>query len=274
MKDGVNYVAILMEALNSTNGKLAECYRMFHPFSFLNQIKLACQFNARNMNLQPVATYKGWKSKFNRQVKKGAKAFSMLQPAVFQRTDPETQEKLFDKHGNPIMIKVFRLKNMWFAVSDTEGDDIETKLETPSFNFERVLKNLNITRVEYNSTNGNSQGYCEIETGNIAINPVAVNPLKTGCHEVAHSLLHSKKKRVDEIHDDYGLHECEAEGTALILMKIFNLATDEQIENMVYYIKNWMTEAKDLNVKNIEQKCAKNIMFAVDKILKANEQVA
>lgn len=256
----INYKQLWEKALSS-DGRLSQCYQMFHNYSFNNLMWLWTQFDARKQETCPVATYKKWQD-LGRQVKRGSKAFMMCMPGAKKYKDEKT--------GEEVVHSYFFDARKWFALSDTEGEDISIKMETPSFSLERILRNLEIKRIEFDRFDGNSQGYCRLTTGEIAISPVAEAPIKTALHEIAHSLLHRGE---DQIHDERGIRECEAESTALLAGSALNVLTDKQKENSVGYIKHWMNQLEDMDKDKLIDRCARNVFGAVDKILKANQEI-
>ena len=74
------FAELLNEALTKP-GILSQAYSMFHQYSLGNQMWVWAQLTARNIPLGPVATYKNW-GEFNRTVKRGEKALSMIMPVV------------------------------------------------------------------------------------------------------------------------------------------------------------------------------------------------
>jgi len=255
----IEYAKILDDML-TRRGKIAECYSIFHDYSMLNQVCLVNQYLDRGQQPAPVATYKKWAS-LDRQVKKGAKALWMWIPTVRKEetVDKETGEK---KERSWLQ---FYFKPLWFSVSDTEGADIQDKLDAVSqvFDLDGTLRELGIKRVPFRMINGNAQGYMVATSGNIAINPVAAHPEKTALHEIAHSLMH----RDSNADLPKGQKEVEAEATALICGTVLNILSDEEQEESVGYIRHWM-QAADPDVLTTS---AKRIFAAVDKILRANK---
>lgn len=252
----INYTELLEKALQA-EGTVAQCYSVFHQYSFRNMILLCSQFAYRDQPLAPVATFKKWQE-LNRQVKKGSKALAMYVPMIKKEVDKETgeeKERFF-----------FYVRNAWFSLNDTTGEDVILKTETPVFSLSRIMDNLGIKLLPYESTNGNAQGYCT--KSGIAINPVAQNPIKTALHEIGHFILHSDK---DDYHDERGLYECEAESTALLAGMVLGVLDEQAKSNSVGYIKGWMRHYKNLDAGKMIERCAKNIFSAVDKILIANK---
>jgi N-terminal domain of anti-restriction factor ArdC len=177
------FAKLLTEALNMP-GKLSDCYRMFHNYSFGNQILAMMQVGA-----EPINTYNGWQM-LNRQVKKGAKAIELCMPFTIKRdkNDPDSDS-----------FQAFGYRRNWFGLSQTEAMTGNGTYELPKaipFNKARVLNSLVITEEPFAISNGNTQGYCHEMT--LAINPVAKFPLKTLWHEIAHIMLGHTEQRMAE----------------------------------------------------------------------------
>lgn len=231
----------LIDEVLAQPGKISDCYRMFHDYSFNNQILAMAQVGA-----QPINTFMGWKA-LGRSVKKGEKAIALCMPVTI--TDKEDKDK---------KKTIFILKNNWFGLSQTEGDDV-TPVEVPGFNEAKVLEVLEIEKVPFERTNGNVQGYAT--KNKIAINPVAAHPVKTLFHEIAHVIL----GHTTEISFESGtrsIQETEAETVAYILSNVFGQT--DNLEESRGYIQGWN------NKEGISEASASKIIRTVEKILKAN----
>lgn len=262
MASTINYRELLEDALK-LDGEIATCYSLFHDYSFGNQMWLWFQFAGRGVKPCPVATYNRWKE-LGRQIQKGSKAYRMCVPSIKTKIDEETGEKVIAN------VRFFDASK-WFALSDTDGEDFEQKVEIPEFSLSRVLENLGIKQIDYDMIDGNCQGFCKIDTGDIAISPLATDPIGTACHEIAHSLLHAKKD--GDIHDDRGIHECEAESVSMLTCMALGVITPQQKSESVGYIKSFLKKCKDMDKEKLIDQCAKRIFSTVDKILKANKEV-
>lgn len=192
--------------------------------------------------MEPVATYKKW-TELGRQVKKGSKAKAIIRP-LFAR-DKNKKESTFLTGFKPV--------NCIFGYSDTEGPEIE--FDNTIWNKDLALSKLGIKMIPYSELNGNSQGYA-CEKG-IAINPVAVCPMKTLFHEVAHIVMgHVGEDK------DRGIKEFQAETTAHIVMK--ELGFDFNESESRAYVQGWLkTKPTDADIKAV--------FTTVDKIIKAGK---
>ncbi|EQD55032.1 hypothetical protein B2A_05908, partial [mine drainage metagenome] len=109
----------------------------------------------------------------------------------------------------------------WFALHHTEpmagAEPQAIETVTPDWNAGRALEALDITREDFEHTNGNVQGYARPNARRVAVSPLAVNPAKTLFHEIAHCLLHSEQARMEDAADlTRDLAEVEAESAAYL----------------------------------------------------------
>lgn len=230
-------------------GHLSGIYNRFYTYSFNNQILLWMQGVT-----EPVATFNRWKE-MGRQVKKGSKAKAILRPITVKLKDE------VDDQGNPRQITKFKLVNALFTVSETEGDELPEYIP-PEWSEERALSELSITRVPFAMLDGNAQGY-SFER-NVAISPVAVYPLKTLFHELAHVVLgHTAPDQMVEYGKHRGIKEFQAEATAYLCMNDIGATEHMDASASRGYIHSW------LGGKTPPDSAIKDVFKAVDTILKA-----
>lgn len=222
-------------------GSLGNTYNRFYSYSFGNQILLMWQGV-----VEPVATYKKWQE-LGRQVKKGSKAKAILQPVINQDETGETE------------IKGFFMRNCLFGLSETTGDEIKLP-EIQKWNKDTALKNLKIKEIPFKRIDGNVQGYAN--KNGIAINPTAVNPMKTLLHEIAHKVLGHTDNQ--EMHR--GIKEFQAECSAYLLMIELELSTWQELSTCRAYIQDWLAGNKPTDQE------IKQVFHAVEKILKAGRE--
>jgi hypothetical protein len=103
----------------------------------------------RGIEPGPINTFPGWLS-LNRQVKRGEKAIELCMPLTRSRENESGEREHF--------ISSFIWKRRWFVISQTEGEAIPP-VEIPAWSKEAALKNLDITEIPFDSTNGNTQGF-------------------------------------------------------------------------------------------------------------------
>ena len=176
----------------STPGKLLEAYSAFHNFSVGNSLLALFQCYDRGITPGPLNTYKGWQQ-LGRQVRKGEKAIVLCMPLAYKRRVHEkihnleqsgTSQPVQDEKDacNEITRYRFALRPYWFVLAQTDGEAPFT-LSIPAFDLATALCELRIQQVDFESTNGNAQGYAFERS--IAINPLAQLPHKTTFHELA-----------------------------------------------------------------------------------------
>lgn len=249
----VNFSTLLNDAV-SKPGIISKAYSQFYDYSFGNQLLAWSQLSSRGLELSPIATYKKWQE-LGRQVKKGEKAIALVMPVLINKKDDQ---------GNKTedTLRIFTVKNNWFALSQTEGSDFAREIKIPSWDKTKALDALGITEAVYNSLDGNCQGYAFEKS--IAINPVAQFPHKTRFHEIAHIVLGhtSEHPMLDSEKTPRDIKEVEAESVAYILCSLLDLPGLEESRG---YIQNWLRDSE------VSDKSAMRIFGAVDKILKAGQ---
>lgn len=250
----VSFKNLLKEAV-SKEGRLAECFSLMHDYSLINSYMLVRQQKAKGQKVKPCASFSKWQ-KMGGHIKRGSKALTIFIPKIkkVMVEDKESGEKI------PVNITTgFFLKNAVFSFNDIDGippaqlPDIKN-----NFSIKKAMEKLNIKQVEYDYISGNSQGYCEIDSGAVALNPLAVNAFETILHEVAHAVLHldNEGKEVKR-----NIKEVEAECTAYIVVNTLGIKSGNA--EMRGYIQDWAHGAE------IDDKTARRIFSAASKILKA-----
>jgi antirestriction protein ArdC len=244
---------LLQDAVNKP-GIISKCYSTFHGYSLGNQLLAWSQCEERNIPLGPIATYKKW-SELGRQVTKGQKAIALVMPVTVNKKDVAGE-----KTGD--VFKFFTLRNSWFVLSQTEGDEYVNEVVTPAWYKAAALVKLDISEVAFNYADGNCQGYASGRT--IAVNPVAVLPHKTRFHELAHVVLGHTTSEVmaDSEKTPRDIREVEAEGVAYILCSVLDLPGLLESRG---YIQGWLRGAK------VSDKSAQRIFSAANKILEAGK---
>lgn len=252
-KQSVPFAQLLKDAVNQP-GIISKAYSQFYGYSLGNQMWAWSQCLGRQIALGPIATYKRW-TELGRQVKKGEKAISLVMPVTIQKKD-EAGEKTGD------VFQMFTVRNNWFVLSQTDGQEYVQEVTTPQWNKEQALEKLGITEEAFALLNGNVQGYAQLKS--IAINPVAQYPHKTRFHEIAHIVLgHTTEGLVtDSEATPRDVREVEAEAVAYILCSVLNLPGLHESRG---YIQGWLADAE------ISDKSAQKIFSAANKILEAGK---
>lgn len=230
----------LLEAMLSIPGSTGDAYSRFHPYSIRNLGFLALQ----GCPMEPVATYKKW-TELGRQVKRGSKAYSILRPIQVKLKDEQEDE------DSPKFIQRFKVVRALFNYSQTAGDDLPP-YEPPAWSVDRALGALAITRVPFEMHEGNVGGYAVGRE--LAVNPMAPNPLRTSIHEIAHiDLGHTDTEGIEQYRSHRGTFEVEAETTAHIALKEIGALDDETASVSRGYIQGWLGDRalSDSNIKRI-----------------------
>jgi antirestriction protein ArdC len=247
----VAWSSLLADAVNKP-GVISKAYSQFYDYSMGNQILAWSQLVGRGIDLSPIATFKKWKE-LGRSVRKGEKAIALVMPVTITKKD-EAGQKTDD------CFQLFMLRNNWFALSQTDGEDFAQEVKTPEWDAAKALAALNIAQINFASADGNCQGYA---TGrSVAVNPVAEYPHKTRFHELAHVVLgHTAEGTMnDDDRTPRDIREVEAESVAYILCSVLGLPGLDESRG---YIQHW------LSYSEITDKSAQKIFGAADKILKA-----
>jgi len=253
-KQSVPFSQLLADAVNQP-GVISKAYSTFHGYSIGNQMWAWAQCLSREIPLGPIATYKKW-TELGRQVRKGEKAISLVMPVTIAKKDEQGE-----KTGE--VFQMFSVRNNWFVLSQTDGDEFVNEVPTPAWNKAKALETLGITETDFGLANGNVQGYAQLDS--IAVNPVAEFPHKTRFHEIAHVVLgHTKEGLVtDSEFTPRDTREVEAEGVAYILCSLLDLPGLHESRG---YIQNW------LQGNEISDKSAQRIFAAANKILEAGKE--
>ena len=248
-----NFSQLLNDAVNQP-GIISKCYSTFHGYSIGNQLLAYSQCVARDIPIGPIASFKTWKD-LGRSVKKGEKAIALVRPVTIAKKD-DAGEKTGDA------FQLFVLKNQWFVLSQTEGEEFVNEVAVPTWDKAKALETLGITEVAFDHTDGNCQGYAVSKS--IAVSPLAVLPHKTRFHEIAHVVLgHTSEGQLsDSESTPRDIREVEAEGVAYILCSLLNLGGLDESRG---YIQNWLQGGE------VSDKSAQRIFSVANKILEAGQ---
>jgi hypothetical protein len=182
----------LLKRAVSEPGTISAAYTAFHDYSIGNQLAALFQCTLRKIPVGPISTLKNWKSK-GRYVKRGEKAIWLCMPITGKKTvkDEITGEESADHYT------FFVWKPRWFVLAQREGQEYKPDAIINAWNRAKALEGLNIEERPFEMIDGNCQGYSQHRA--IAINPLAVNPIKTTIHEMGHVLCgHTTEGRVTD----------------------------------------------------------------------------
>ena len=271
------------KALSAEIRRYLTFFSKFHSYSFYNRMLIFIQ----RPEATKVASYKLWQSKF-RQVKKGAKAITVLAPAgkpEMTQYDDETAE-LMGQIGvtNKPQITRFRAVNV-FDISDTEpidergevpdspqwwGDN--TPSETADVLFGAVSEvasdmGINVTQSD---AKGGEKGFSAGDHINISSDVSGAARLSTMIHEIAHELMHWKKSSIYFIDNGEGrqkaeLQELQAESVSYVVLKHYGIP----VSHHATYLVLW--KANKERIQNNLEVISKVSQFLITKI---DEQVS
>lgn len=262
--------AVIEQALTQP-GTIAGCYSLFRDYSINNTIAFAMQLKAHGRAIAPVKAGKQWvKGGFiteEERLKHKKEMLWGLLPVFNEYTvkDENGKPKL-DENGEPKKLQslaYFKTVQAWYASSQLP---IEVKQEVETdFNEQEVLDRLGLTMIEWNTIDGNAQGYAIPNKKEIAINPLCTKRVDTFIHEVAHCLLHSNEdKIVDGVELDRSTKEVEAELTSYLVMVMIGIENETILSNARGYIQGWLNRGEH-EFKNYGRvyKAANTIMKAI-----------
>jgi antirestriction protein ArdC len=261
-KPMVSWAALLDEAVKK-RGFIHEAYTRFHSYSIGNQLLALFQCLERGILPGPLATFPRWKE-LGRHVKKGEKALTLCMPLTCKRTKAVKRE---DGTGQEEQFAFthFSLRPFWFTLAQTEGKDYQPA-NLPEWSEEIALAALKIEREQFQTMDGNTQGYAK-KGHKIAVSPVAALPFKTLVHECAHVILgHCEEANLSDTEViPYDVREVEAEAVALLCCESLGLPGAEFSRG---YIQSWGQR------QPISERSAQRIFHAADQILRAGRLAA
>jgi hypothetical protein len=249
----------LLKRAVSEPGTISAAYSAFHNYSIGNQLAALFQCTFRKIPVGPISTLKDWNTK-GRFVTRGEKAIWLCMPITGKKAVKDEAGQETTEHYT-----FFVWKPRWFVLAQTEGEDYKPDTASHAWNRAKALEALNIEEQPFEMVDGNCQGYSQHKT--IAISPLAVNPLKTTIHEIAHILCgHTLEGRVtDSELAPRHLREAEAESVAFLVGSIIGL---DNLSDSRGYIQGW------LQGDSIPEKSAQKILRVADQILKAGSNPA
>lgn len=249
---------VLLEKAISEPGMIASAYTRFHNYSMGNQLLAMFQCLEREIQPGPIGTFMHWKE-LGRHVKKGEKAITLCMPITGKGKKTET-----DDAGNETETEFgytrFIYRNNWFVLAQTEGEAYSAP-DAPAWDESAALAALNVTREEFNLTDGNTQGCAKDRS--VHISPVAEFPMKTLFHEIAHVVLgHTAEGSLNDGAErtPRDIRELEAESVAMLCCESLGLGGAEFSRG---YIQSWFKG------NTVPEKSAQKIFKAADQILKA-----
>lgn len=255
----------LQEYMESDKYKeLLRVMSRFYNYSFNNCLLIAMQCPSASY----VAGYRSWQRNFHRQVKKGAKAISIISPVPYKKKNEETgeeEERLGFRASSVFDIsdtyQIEDLDPVQIGVADLEGNVENFK------DFVAALTETSPVPVYYELFDSKElKGYFSESENRIVIQDGMTErqTMKTLVHEVAHALLHTKAQMEKEPRDRMQ-KEIEAESVAFVVCEHYHVHTDEYT---FPYIVGWSTgKAGELVTKSMQ-----TILKTSDTIIKGIDE--
>lgn len=257
-----------------------------HYKEFLTKMSQFNQYSSRNLRLilaqKPdasyLAPYNTWR-KFERHVKRGEKALSVIIPVTYVKKDQQGQP-ILDKNGKPETGMTFRLKPTTFDVSQTEGKEMpkaaEVKEQLTDLDYANLYRALmsiaktNDVSVRFEEMAGETKGYYSPAEHQIVLRSHDMNKsqlIKTFIHETAHSELHhSNHPQREQLTRSNA--ELQAESVAYVVASYYGIDTSDYSFD---YIAGWSKDKEtlaDLEAQlDIVQQEAKSLMVRMDQEL-------
>ncbi|HEM3588362.1 TPA: toprim domain-containing protein [Streptococcus suis] len=260
----------MKEYVNSDKYKqFLQAISKFHDYSIYNVHMMLSQ----KTDISLVASYRKWKTDFDRQVQKGEKGIKIWVPMTFKEKDKNGQPVL-DADGQEKTITRFKLGTV-FDVSQTAGKELPKPVynlesDVPDYqNIYRAARHVlqeNGVKISFRTIDSGANGYYHIENNEIVIADKKMSEaqiLKTLFHEMAHSELHHHN-------DGYSRSERElqAESIAYVVANHFGIDTSEY---SFAYLHNWSLDKQgyeDLeNQLKVVQSESKSLINRIDKSL-------
>lgn len=254
--------------------------------NFLTKMSQFNQYSSRNLRLilaqKPdasyLAPYNTWK-KFDRHVKRGEKALSVIIPVTYVKKDQQGHP-ILDKDGKPETGLTFRLKPTTFDVSQTEGKAMpkaaEVKEQLTDLDYANLYRALmsiaktNNVSVRFEEMEQSTFGYYNPTENQIVLRSNEMNKsqiIKTFLHETAHSELHHNDNSQQE-QLTKSTAELQAESVAYVVASYYGIDTADYSFD---YLAGWSNDKEtlaDLEAQlDIVQQEAKSLMVRMDQEL-------
>jgi len=262
-------------ALSAEIRRYLTFFSKFHDYSFFNRILIFIQ----RPDAKKVASYRKWQEKF-RQVKKGAKAITILAPIINKdKSVPDDEASLgMGEFNRDKDVRGFRAVNV-FDISDTEpidergdvpdepqwwGDNTPSETADELFMYaSEVASDLGI-KVTQSDAKGGEKGFAAGDHINISSDVSGAGRLSTMIHEIAHELMHFKAKSIfyqdDEVRGSSELKELQAESVSYVVLKHYGLP----VSHHTTYLALWKANKEKIQ-SNLEV-ISKVSQFIIGKI--------
>lgn len=269
-------------ALSAEIRRYLTFFSKFHDYSFFNRILIFIQ----RPDAKKVGSYKKWQEKF-RQVKKGAKAITILAPIVTKdKSVPDDEASLgMGEFNRDKDVRGFRAVNV-FDISDTEpmdergdvpdepqwwGDNTPSETADELFMYASEVASDMSIKVTQSDANGGEKGFAAGDHINISSDVSGAGRLSTMIHEIAHELMHFKAKSIfyqdDEVRGSSALKELQAESVSYVVLKHYGLP----VSHHTTYLALWKANKEKIQ-SNLEviSKVAQFIIGKIDEEAERN----
>jgi len=255
----IPWMALLDEAL-SKPGLLSDAYQTFHSYSVTNMMLAMSQTSPEKFG--PIASYKRWQE-LGRNVRKGEKAIFLYMPITIKEKDKKTDDAETIK-------KIFVLRNNWFYLSQTDGEQTPQFDPPDEWSIQHALAALDVTQKPFDCVDGNKLGYAVPTRREVAVSPLNNHPMRTLFHELAHVDLHGDVEDLmqhgSELPED--VREVEAESVSYLVANALGV----EMSHADYsrgYIQDWMG---DKNARaDFAQKRASRVFGCAQRIIAAGK---
>lgn len=252
----INYNVLVEEIFNSTPQELNSMFFMQYPYSLTNKALATVQCHAQGFKFGLLQCCSKWTEQ-NRTQKKNAQRLWLRMPSTYIKKDKHGQI-ILNENGEPEKAFYYKFANNWLVYDQTEGQELDMQELNHVFNLEKTLNNLLIKKVDYDHEGG-AGGYAIVNKRQLAVNP-AWHDVSTVAKVVFHEIAHIVHEHTPEQSREQ--KELEAELTAMLVAKVFNMDT----QNQSAYIKQWISK----NVKLLNQDTYKKCLQACELIIKAS----
>lgn len=244
----LNYELMLNEVVNADKHEVNAMFFAQYPFSIMNRVLACSQCHAQGYKFGLLQCMSKWTEQ-GRTKKANASKLWLRLPIIYKLYDKLTKEPLLDKDGKQKYSMTYKFVNNWLVYDQTEGQELSMDDIHAIFDINLTCKNLLIDLIDFDYK-GSCGGYSIVSKRQLAVNPAwhdVKDVAKVLFHELAHIVLNHKPEQMTE------QKELEAELTAMMLAKIFDLPCQEQAS----YIKNWIEEKYSMLNKDTYEKCLK-----------------
>jgi hypothetical protein len=172
------------------------------------------------------------------------------------KLDPDTGEEKPEK-----VLGGFNDVACIYTYSQTTGEAIKPK-PTPKWDVLQMIGRLGMRQVGFESHFGGLQGYSR--GTELAVSPIAADPLNTSIHEAAHIALgHTLGHTYEELHAPRGVMEFQAQAVAYVVQCLIGVMDEETALYSRGYIRHWLHDEHPS-----EQAC-RQVLTVADRIWRA-----